>query len=237
VSDPSGERARQAQRDHRTVREELGAYALGALEPRERGAVDAHLRDCPACREELARLAALPGLLARLPDGAAGAEAPATPTDLGERALATIAGRRRARRRRQRRWGAALGGAAAAAALVAGVLVAGGGGDGDGGGGVPLRIEAVAADAGDVTGSAWADGRAWGTAIGVDLRDLPERPAYELTAIAADGHREVAATWSPTESGVARVEGACAIRPADMAGYEVTAACGEVLLRLEADWG
>jgi hypothetical protein len=222
--------------DHRSVREELGAYALGALEPRERGAVDAHLRECPACREELARLAALPGLLGRLPDGGEGAEVPAAPADLGERALATIAGRRRARRRQRRRWGAALGGAAAAAVLTAGLLVAGGG-EGDGGGGVPLRIEAVAADAGDVTGSAWADGRAWGTAIGVDLRDLPERAAYELTAIAADGHREVAATWSPTESGVARVEGACAIRPADMAGYEVTAAGGEVLLRLEADWG
>jgi hypothetical protein len=224
--------------DHRTVREELGAYALGALEPRQRGEVDAHLRECPECREEVARLAALPGLLARLPEeGAGGADLPAAPADLGERALATIAARRRARRRRLRRWGAALGGAAAAVVVVAGLLVAGGGGGGDGGGGVPLRIEAVADDAGEVTGTAWADGRDWGTAIGVDLRDLPERPAYELTAIADDGHREVAATWSPTASGVARVEGACAILPADMAGYEVTAAGGEVLVRLEADWG
>jgi len=223
--------------DHRAVREELGAYALGALEPRERGAVDAHLRECPPCREELARLAALPGLLARLPDGgASGAEVLPPPADLGERALAVIASRRRARRTRRRRWGAALGGAAAAAVVATGLLVAAGGGD-SGDGGVPLRIEAVAADAGEVTGTAWADGRDWGTAIGVDLRDLPERPAYELTASSADGHREVAATWSPTESGTARVEGGCAIRPADMAGYEVTAVDGEVLLRLEADWG
>jgi hypothetical protein len=222
--------------DHRTVREELGAYALGALEPRERGDVDAHLRECPACREELARLAALPGLLARLPEGGGGEGVPMAPADLGERALATIAGRRRARRRRQRRWGA-LGGAAAAVVLAAGLLVAGGGDDGDGRDGVPLRIEAVAADAGGVSGTAWADGREWGTAIGVDLRDLPVRPAYELTAIADDGHREVAATWSPTDSGAARIEGGCAIRPADMAGYEVNAAGGEVLLRLEADWG
>ena len=224
--------------DHRRVREELGAYALGALEPRERGAVDAHLRECPECREEVARLAALPGLLARLAeDGTAGADVPAARADLGERALATIAARSRSRRRRHRRWGAALGGATAAVVVAAGLLLAGGGGGTDGDGGVPLRVEAVAADAGEVTGTAWADGRDWGTAIGVDLRDLPERPAYELTAIADDGHREVAATWSPTESGVARVEGGCAIRPADMAGYEVTAAGGEVLLRLEADWG
>ncbi len=68
----------------------------------------------------------------------------------------------------------------------------------------------------------------------MDLRRLPDRPAYELTAIADDGHREVAATWAPTEAGSARVEGSCAIHPADMAGYEVTAADGEVLVRLGA---
>jgi len=95
----------------------------------------------------------------------------------------------------------------------------------------------VAADAASVTGTAWAGGRDWGTAIGVDLRHLPERPAYELTAIARDGHREVAATWAPTDQGSARVQGSCAISPADMAGYEVTAD-GEVLVRLGADaWG
>jgi hypothetical protein len=220
---------------HRAVREELGAYALGALEPRERGAVDAHLRECPACREELARLAALPGLLARLPDGGTEVAEPQPPADLGARALATIASRRRTRRTRRRRWGAALGGVAAAVVVATGLVLAAGGDGGDGG--VPLRVEPVAADADGVTGTAWADGRAWGTAIGVDLRDLPQRSAYELTAIADDGHREVAATWLPTGSGAARVEGGCAIHPADMAGYEVTAVDGEVLLRLEADWG
>ena len=99
---------------------------------------------------------------------------------------------------------------------------------------MPLRIQPVAADAGEVVGSAWAEGRDWGTAIGIDLRRLPDRPAYELTAIARDGHREVAATWAPTEAGGARLEGGCAIRPADMAGYEVTADGGEVLVRLAA---
>ena len=122
---------------------------------------------------------------------------------------------------------------AAAAVVVALALVAvpGDGGDGDG---VPLRIQPVAADAGSVTGTGWAEGRAWGTAIGIDLRRLPERPAYELTAVARDGHREVAATWAATESGAVAVQGGCAIRPGDMAGYEVTTGDGEVLLRLRA---
>jgi predicted anti-sigma-YlaC factor YlaD len=215
--------------EHRVLREQLGAYALGALEPRERSEVDAHLRDCPACQEELSRLAALPGLLARLPPDEAAEPAPA-PADVGERALVALSARRRARRRRQR-WGAGLAVAAAAAVVALALLATGGNADG---GGVPLRIEPVAADAGAVAGTAWAEGRDWGTAIGVDLRRLPDRPSYALTAIARDGHREVAATWAATQGGMAEVEGACAIRPAEMAGYEVTADDGEVLVRLDA---
>ena len=219
--------------EHRILREQLGAYALGALEPRERAEVDAHLRECPACREELARLAALPGLLSRLsPDDPPD---PDPPADVGERALGAWSARHRARRRRRRAWGAAgLAAAAAAVLIVVGLVVATGDDDP---GGVPLRIQPVATDAGEVAGTAWADGRDWGTAIGVDLRRLPDRSAYELTAVAQDGHREVAATWAPTADGSARVQGSCAILPDDMAGYEVTAG-GEVLVRLDsAGWG
>ena len=216
---------------HRVLREQLGAYALGALEPRERGEVDAHLQECPGCREQLARLAALPGLLARLVPEEAADPVPVQ-VDVGERALTALAARRRARRRRRQRWGAGLA-AAAVGALAVGLVVVPGGDDG-GSDEVPLRLRPVAADAGDVVGTAWAEGRDWGTAIGVDLRRLPDRPAYALTAIDRDGHREVAATWGATEAGSAEVEGSCAIRPDDMAGYEVTAGDGEVLVRLEA---
>ena len=38
----------------RTFRESLGIYVVGAIEPSERAAVDAHLSQCPECREELA---------------------------------------------------------------------------------------------------------------------------------------------------------------------------------------
>jgi hypothetical protein len=218
---------------HQLLREQLGAYAVGALEPRERTEVDAHLQECRPCREELSRLAALPGLLARLSPAEAAEPAP-VPADVGERALAALGARRRARRRRQRRLGGVVA-AVAAATVVLGLVVSTGDSGSDG---VPLRIQPVAADAGAVTGTAWADERDWGTAIGVDLRRLPDRPAYELTAIARDGHREVAATWSATEQGSASVQGGCAIAPDDMAGYEVNATDGEVLVRLAAGpWG
>ena len=50
----------------RTFRELLGVYVVGAIEPAERAAVDAHLSQCYECREELAALARLPALLHRV---------------------------------------------------------------------------------------------------------------------------------------------------------------------------
>jgi len=43
-----------------------GAYVLGALSPSERSAFERHLAECAACREAVAYVAVLPGLLGRL---------------------------------------------------------------------------------------------------------------------------------------------------------------------------
>lgn len=43
-----------------------GAYVLGALSPSERASFERHLADCAACREAVANVAVLPGLLGRL---------------------------------------------------------------------------------------------------------------------------------------------------------------------------
>ena len=51
----------------RGVRELLGVYVLGAIDPAERSVVDGHLSYCHDCREELAGLAGLPALLRRVP--------------------------------------------------------------------------------------------------------------------------------------------------------------------------
>jgi len=51
----------------RGVRELLGVYVVGAIEPAERSVVDGHLSYCHDCREELAGLAGLPALLRRVP--------------------------------------------------------------------------------------------------------------------------------------------------------------------------
>jgi hypothetical protein len=99
-------------------RNELGVYVLGAIGPAERAQVDQHLVACPWCREELAGLAGLPGLLHRVPPDVAarawtdetGGPVPGPPVDRLIRRVSAI--------RRQRRL------TAAAAALVIGLAVA-----------------------------------------------------------------------------------------------------------------
>jgi hypothetical protein len=90
-----------------------GAYVLGALTPAERADFERHLASCPSCRENVANLAVLPGLLGRLDPGRAvaltsgTAHEPAPPTLL-PRVLAAAAQRRRFDRRRSRRRRTAL---------------------------------------------------------------------------------------------------------------------------------
>ncbi|WP_326551040.1 anti-sigma factor family protein [Micromonospora sp. NBC_01813] len=98
-----------------------GAYVLGALSPSERAAYEHHLSGCAGCRQAVAEIAVLPGLLGRLDP--AGFEQISDPPLAGPR-LSTLVGaadRARRRGRRMRRWqtaGAAL--AAAGLAIVVG---------------------------------------------------------------------------------------------------------------------
>jgi hypothetical protein len=104
------------------IRPALGVYVLGAAEPAERALVRLHLARCRDCREELAGLAGLPGLLRRVPAAeaetlfAAEAEGDSHVDPLAGTALPQLLGRT-ARARRARRWRAVA--AAAAAAVIA----------------------------------------------------------------------------------------------------------------------
>ena len=51
----------------RELRQLLGVYVVGAIDPAERSLVDEHLGTCAACRDELAGLAGLPAMLSRVP--------------------------------------------------------------------------------------------------------------------------------------------------------------------------
>ncbi|WP_204045679.1 anti-sigma factor family protein [Acrocarpospora phusangensis] len=51
------------------VRLSLGVYVLGALDPEETAAVEAHLDGCPECAAEMAELSGLPSMLGRVSAG------------------------------------------------------------------------------------------------------------------------------------------------------------------------
>ena len=111
------------------ARPSLGVYVLGAIDPAERGLVDAHLVTCQDCRDELAGLAGLPALLARVnPDEISRICADDTVRPMAsddhppEELLGTVLGLAEARRRRNR-WRYLS--AAAAVAAIAGGLFAG----------------------------------------------------------------------------------------------------------------
>jgi hypothetical protein len=104
---------------------EDGAYVLGALQPAERAAYERHLATCSFCREAVADIAVLPGLLGRLDpadfakllDPTLSAPPPSRMPDL---VTAARASRRRERKKtRVRMLSTAL--AAAVVALVVGV--------------------------------------------------------------------------------------------------------------------
>jgi hypothetical protein len=98
---------------------DAGVYVLGALAPADRAQYERHLAGCAECREEVADLAVLPGLLGRLDaPTAASIDAPTTtaPPGLLDSVL-RAAGTERGRSVRRRRW--QLAGAGLAAACLA----------------------------------------------------------------------------------------------------------------------
>ena len=109
------------------IRQALGVYVVGAIDPAERSIVDAHLSHCLDCREELAGLAGLPALLGRVPYADAerlalgDEELEEAPAELLDALLAQVSARRRARRWR----GIAVAAAAAIIAVGGGGLAGG----------------------------------------------------------------------------------------------------------------
>ncbi|MFJ6196563.1 anti-sigma factor family protein [Micromonospora sp. NPDC092111] len=98
-----------------------GAYVLGALAPADRAAYERHLAGCAACREAVAEIAVLPGLLGRLDPAALEEFLPPPPESSRVPDLIAVArDRRRRERSRQHRRYALVALVAAAFALVVG---------------------------------------------------------------------------------------------------------------------
>jgi predicted anti-sigma-YlaC factor YlaD len=105
----------------REIRQALGVYVLGAIDPAERVQVDEHLATCSECRDELASLAGLPAMLRKVPvveaERLAAPDSGPDPSLVPSEDMLESLVAHTANVRRMHRWRGAL--AAAAAVIVA----------------------------------------------------------------------------------------------------------------------
>jgi hypothetical protein len=195
-----------AMMDCSQARLSLGVYVLGAIDRAERVQVESHLAGCRACRDELAGLAELPALLARVSPEEAIALAASDPRPAWEeevleppdRLVATVLDLTAARRRR-RRWRESVFGVAAALVIAAGVF-----------GG--LRMSAAPTNpyphgpagqwqsaSGQSHGmAAWVDYRpmSWGTELEAKVSGIPNGTTCQIWLVAAGKTRTLAGSWT-----------------------------------------
>ncbi|HEY3035217.1 MAG TPA: zf-HC2 domain-containing protein [Streptosporangiaceae bacterium] len=217
----------------------LGVYVLGAADTSERLRVEAHLPGCAACRAELARLAPLPGLLARVPPDlrpAAPGSAASSPAASGPAApgpVAAPAGVRRGPFRRvlapgrprpsRPRWAAALTAVAAAVAgLAGGYLLAPHGGASQPA--APAMTVSGANPAAHVRAVAALTATSWGTSIRLQVSGLPLNVQCWLVVRSRSGQSEVAGVWDAWTPGPVTVPASAAWRPSDIASLQVKTA-------------
>ncbi|MDM7831303.1 anti-sigma factor family protein [Cellulomonas edaphi] len=192
-------------------REWDASYVLGALSPQDRREYEQHLATCAACREAVADLAGMPGLLGLLPadeairlDESARQEESRRQDELSASApVVELAAVARAAERRRTRSRLVLA-AAAVLLLVAGV-----------GGGVALAqrdaapvvvvagrtVELAPVGGSAVEASLTMTARGWGTTLSWHCSYPPHESwatpvVYTLVVVDSSGARTVAATWS-----------------------------------------
>ena len=180
----------------------LSAYVLGGADAREQLLVADHLPGCPACREELARLAPIPGLLARLPPAMAPGPVPPGPA-ADPRGLTRLL--------RSRAWQAtALAAAALALGVAAGFSLAAAGTSPSAAPGASAAAAHGVTFAGDnpaahVRATAVLTATSWGTRIELQLSGAPLNNQCSLIVITRAGAREQAGIWSAWSNGPIKV--------------------------------
>jgi Putative zinc-finger len=223
------------------ARPSLGVYVLGAIDPAERALVDAHLVTCRDCRDELAGLAGLPALLARVnPDEISRIRADdtvqaGTDDQPPEELIGTVLDLTQARRRRTR-WRVLA--AAAAVLVIAGGLY----------GGlrsvsttqtvkVPLSAGAGAWEtvhtASSVTGASASvaySQQLWGDAFEVLVDHIPIGTTCQLWVVHPDGTRTQVAAWTTArDEGKVWYAGSMPSTDKPVSSFQITAS-HEVLL-------
>ena len=213
----------------------LGVYVLGAIDPAERALVDAHLLTCKDCRDELAGLAGLPALLARVnPDEISRITSEDTVRTAADdrppgELIGTVLDLAAARRRRTR-WRFAA--AAAAVVAIAGGLF----------GGlssitttrtVPIPVSAPGTHWDTVEATSSVTGASasvayshelWGDAFEVLVDHIPVGTTCQLWVVHPNGTRTQVASWTTAkDEGNVWYSGSMAATAQPISKFQITA--------------
>jgi hypothetical protein len=227
--------------EHDELRRLLGGYLLGGLDETDTDRIDAHLRDCDECRDELERLAPVPELLQRLPDAQRTpgvVEEP--PVSLSARPsqenIDGLLRRMRSERNRERRAARVRWLAAAAAVVVA--IAIGASVIRDNRTTQPTSVlpsaelvtaQFEAAEGSGLSGQAVLTPKMWGVSVALDVTKLRGEGPFLCEVHNVEGKVEQAAVWGPTASGSAKVIGASSFQLRNVRSVSVADTDGHVL--------
>lgn len=212
-----------------------GAYVLGALAPAERTAYERHLAGCAECRQAVAEIAVLPGLLGRLdPAGLEQFLPPPEDSRLPDLLSAARERRRRERLATRRRY-ALTTLAAAALALVVGLGTAAVLPGTDSRGGADMVAMQPVAGTVPVHAEIGLRGTEWGTEVtmrcGYDSSvGYRKASAFRLVARSADGTSEQIGSWLAGPGDDLRISGATRFTDAELVRLELIRADGTPVL-------
>ena len=231
-----------------TAHTDVGAYAMGLLEERDRREFEDHLAGCPACVAEVAELSPMAALLKGVEltgvEPGAGRE-PGAAREPGGGDVTELLRRRARRQRQRRRWQVALG-AAAGIVLIGGGIGVGIAAAPQNGSPPPPPLALTgqlhsATDPG--TGAAGTVGlvaKAWGTQVTLDLSKVHGPAECELVAVSRTGERRVVMGWlvAAPGDGVSGhpahlvIQGGTSIPRSDLARVDVDVVNGRTLVSI-----
>lgn len=211
----------------------LGAYVLGALEPAERAQVETHLPFCPACRDQLAAIAGLPGLLSHLRpedldagEGSEDSELTAPGADVLRRTLTELASRQRRRLTRTR----VLGAAASVLVLAAGAEIATTLATPSAPHQAPFTTVAAADQSSHAAAVFELHPQPWGTGVTVRLQHVPAGTHCRLITIDHRGQQQTISSWQADYDGAASINAASDLAPTDIATLKIITANGRIII-------
>jgi hypothetical protein len=226
---------------------DVGAYAMGLLEPQDRQEFEDHLAGCPVCAAELDQLSPMAGLLRGIEPVETADDEPNGEPDtepVGEPVTELI--RRRAARQRSHARRQVILGAAAGIVLLAGGIGVGIAAAPQPGAptaaaiAVTGQLHSATDPATGVAGTVGLVAKVWGTQVTLDLSKVRGPLECELVAISTNGERRVVTGWLvpaagygvPGHPGHLIIEGGTAIPRKDLARVDVDVVNGRTLLSI-----